>query len=183
MRKALVFLSFFMFCLTAIAQTTIPPDGQLTIQTEEWTKHTMIRYSTPHFNNGGGNTIDFFTVKIGSRHVFSVNMMFNFALTTDRKYLKCHSVQGLADDVPLVLLDAEYPGEDGVEEYVRKDMELSEFKKLAFAKEAKFRVCNTVFTLTPEMLANLQLFYAAATEDTQGKRAEKQTAPPPAPQK
>jgi hypothetical protein len=184
MRKALIFLSFFMLCLTAIPQTTIPPDGQVTIQTDEFTKEIVIRYSTPHFD--GGNLIHFMTMKARSGHVFPVNVLFDFASTTDWEYLKCHSVQGLADDVPLVLSDAEHDGEVGegyVSESVTTDMELSEFKKLAFAKEAKFRVCNTVFTLTPEMLANLQLFYAAATEDTQGKRAEKQTAPPPAPQK
>jgi hypothetical protein len=180
MRKALIFLSFFMLCLTAIPQTTIPPDGQVTIQTDEFTKEIVIRYSTPHFD--GGNLIHFMTMKARSGHVFPVNVLFDFASTTDRKYLKCHSVWGLADDVPLVLSDAEHHWDvgDGVAtEYVTTDMELSEFKKLAFAKEAKFRVCNTVFTLTPGMLAKLRLFYAAATKDTQGKKGRKTNGPGP----
>jgi hypothetical protein len=171
MRKALIFMSFFMLCLAASAQVLT--------RTDEFTKATFYTYETPKQHR---NFIRF----IAQKGHTNVLVELCFPPHAEWEYLECHFVDALADDSPLKLSESEHDGDVGdgyVIEHVTVHMELAEFQKLAFAKEAKIRVCNTVFTLSPEVLAQLRVIYADITEDTQGKKAEKQTAPSPAPQK
>jgi hypothetical protein len=101
------------------------------------------------------------------------NITFAFSATSKSwTYLACHELVALADDQPVELGESTHRGDVGegyVLEFVSVNIDLKTFAKLAIAKETKFRLCQHVYTVTPERRALMTKFLDALKDKKPAK--------------
>jgi len=87
----------------------------------------------------------------------------------DWEYLKCNDVNLLADEARVSILDTNHDGHVGdgyVLEYLTSKVSWDEAKKLSTAKSIEVKICNTVFSLSPNNISDLKEFISLLTPKT-----------------
>ena len=75
------------------------------------------------------------------------------------RYLDCHAVEALVDGNPFPLGPEDYSGDvagDSLLEEIHVRLPPADLRALAAARKVNFRVCSTVYQLTPEDQAGLR---------------------------
>lgn len=137
------------------ARTTSTTKGAIKEEYDEFRKQSVVYLK--NMNLSGSLTLDAFGIQGQDRIVVMLS-----SSSENWKYLKCYSVDWLADDNPIQYQGS--PSHDGtvgqgyVVEHISMEFTNEQFLALANSTAAKGRVCNQVFLFTTGQLSQMRNF-------------------------